>query len=200
MHIDLAFSINSDVTLPSDHGYCLFGAVSRVIPMVHEKNELGIHPIRGKQIGNRRMQLSPHSRLTFRIPSEKIHELLPLTGSSISIGGAELAIGVPQIHPLKPTSSIYSRLVVIKLSNTAPGRISTDDFVAATWNQLRAHNVSEGITVVPGKRRTLRIKELEIVGYEMLLEGLSPDESIAIQMNGLGGRRHMGCGVFSPRR
>lgn len=38
----------------------------------------------------------------------------------------------------------------------------------------------------------------EVVGYELVIEGLTADESVAIQTTGLGGRRHMGCGVFVP--
>jgi CRISPR-associated protein Cas6 len=49
-----------------------------------------------------------------------------------------------------------------------------------------------------GKRRTLRIKDKEVVGYEVKLEGLTVAESLNIQEQGLGGRRHMGCGVFVP--
>ena len=49
-----------------------------------------------------------------------------------------------------------------------------------------------------GKRRTLRIKDKEVVGYEVLVETLTAEESICLQEAGLGGRRHMGCGVFVP--
>jgi CRISPR-associated protein Cas6 len=49
-----------------------------------------------------------------------------------------------------------------------------------------------------GKRRTIRIKDKEVVGYEVLIERLSASESLILQGTGLGGRRHMGCGLFSP--
>jgi CRISPR-associated protein Cas6 len=48
-----------------------------------------------------------------------------------------------------------------------------------------------------GKRRTLRIKDKEVVGYEVLVEALTAEESLNLQEHGLGGRRHMGCGIFS---
>ncbi len=43
-----------------------------------------------------------------------------------------------------------------------------------------------------------RIKEVRIVGFALLVEGLRPDESLRLQEVGLGGRRHLGCGVFVP--
>ena len=64
--------------------------------------------------------------------------------------------------------------------------------------QLTAISVSDEAIVSVGKRRTIRIHGKEVVGYELIIEGLTADESIAIQTAGLGGRRHMGCGVFVP--
>jgi CRISPR-associated protein Cas6 len=58
--------------------------------------------------------------------------------------------------------------------------------------------VSDEAIVSVGKRRTIRIHGKEVVGYELVIEGLTADESVAIQTTGLGGRRHMGCGVFVP--
>jgi len=37
---------------------------------------------------------------------------------------------------------------------------------------------------------------VEIVGYELIIQGLTAEESITVQEQGLGGKRHMGCGVF----
>ena len=44
-----------------------------------------------------------------------------------------------------------------------------------------------------------RIKNVAAIERaEILLDGLTDNESIGIQETGLGGRRHMGCGVFEP--
>ena len=48
------------------------------------------------------------------------------------------------------------------------------------------------------QRRTMRVHDVEIVGYELIAEGLTAEESITLQIEGLGGKRHMGCGVFVP--
>lgn len=65
---------------------------------------------------------------------------------------------------------------------------------------MTALGVSEQAIFSIGKRRTIRIRDKEVVGYEVILEGLTADESLAIQTTGLGGRRHMGCGVFVALR
>ena len=71
---------------------------------------------------------------------------------------------------------------------------------AAALRQLGQLGVSTLAILSLGKRRTLRIKEKEVVGYEVLVEGLTAEESILLQERGLGGRRHMGCGMFLPSR
>ncbi len=52
----------------------------------------------------------------------------------------------------------------------------------------------------PYIRRTIRIRKAEVVGYALLVEGLSVEDSLRLQQYGLGGRRRMGCGVFVPAR
>jgi CRISPR-associated protein Cas6 len=47
-------------------------------------------------------------------------------------------------------------------------------------------------------RRTLRVKEKKIVGYSVVVEGLSEADSLKLQWHGLGGRQHFGCGWFYP--
>ena len=46
------------------------------------------------------------------------------------------------------------------------------------------------------KRRTFKVHDKQIVGYSLLVNGLSSEASIILQENGLGGRQKMGCGFF----
>jgi CRISPR-associated protein Cas6 len=48
------------------------------------------------------------------------------------------------------------------------------------------------------QRRTLRVRDKVIVGYAMVVEGLTAEESVCLQENGIGGRRRFGCGIFVP--
>lgn len=190
--IDLSFSLLATQPIPSDHGYPLYAAISRVLPELHAANGIGIHPIRGRMIGDRQMQLADFSRLTLRVPPERIANLLPLAGKSLRIAGRLLRVGVPQIYALKAATSVHSRLVTIK------GFMESEPFLAALRRQLDELRVAPEAEVVIGKRRTIRIRDKEVVGYEVFLQALTAEESLSIQESGLGGRRHMGCGVFSP--
>ena len=191
-YVDLSFKLRSESQLWSDHGFALFGAVSRLLPDTHEANSLGILPISGAQVGNRKIQLDDRSRLTLRIPSGDIARWLALAGKSLDVAGTKLQVGIPEVRALHPSASVRSRLVTTKNCQ------DQSRFEAEIRRQLTAIGVSIQAIVSVGKRRTIRIHGKEVVGYELIIEGLTADESIAIQTAGLGGRRHMGCGVFVP--
>lgn len=138
------------------------------------------------------MLLAPWSRLTLRIEAERIADVLSLAGKQLTIAGQPLRVGVPQVHALTPAAALRSRLVTIKKF------LDPEPFLEAVRRQLDALGVSEQVQTTLGRRRTLRIKDKEVVGFEVVLEGLLAEESLTVQEQGIGGRRHMGCGVFVP--
>ncbi|HVA51265.1 MAG TPA: type I-MYXAN CRISPR-associated protein Cas6/Cmx6 [Pirellulales bacterium] len=196
--IDLSFILTGTCDIPADHGYHLYAAVSRLLSSMHEPNGIGVHPIRGRLIGDRRMQICDFSRLTIRVAPERIADLLPLAGKQLNIGRQPVRVGVPQVYALSAATALRSRLVTIKVSGdrAAPHPPDETEFLAAARRQLDALNVSPEAQLTVGKRRTLRVKDKEVVGYEVLASELTAHESISLQESGLGGRRHMGCGIF----
>lgn len=200
--IDLAFHLQGK-SLPADHGFALYGAISRLLPAVHEANGIAIHPVRGCNIGDRQMQLTDSSRLVIRTSAERIGELLPLAGKQLVIAGHSLRVGVPQVFTLTPGTAVRSRLVVIKISSDTPTAPSEDQFLAALRRKLTAFDISSECPITLGKRRTVRIHHKEVVGYEVIIEHLTAPESIALQSNSPPdpthrfSRTHMGCSVFT---
>ncbi len=193
-HVDLCFCVHSSSPLWSDHGFSLFGAISRILPDAHNTNTIGILPIAGSQIGNRKIQIDARSRLTLRIPSGDIARWLPLAGKTLDVSGVPLQVGVPEIRALIPTTTVRSRLVTTR-NGQDQSRFETE-----IRRQLVAIGVDANAIVSIIKRHTIRIHAKEVVGYELVIGGLSFDESLAIQTHGLGGRRHMGCGLFVPHQ
>lgn len=218
--VDLSFQLKGTV-IPADHGYSLYASLSRILPVIHNPGDadepsggvlriMGIHPIRGRLCGSRSIALTPASRLCIRLDSSNIGDMLPLSGREIQLDGHPMHIGVPEVHKLIPAASVYSRLVVIK------GMMTGEDIICAAKKQLGALDVKgepalvsiknvasvEGRSVAPPERayirRTLKIKDKEIVGFAMAVTGLSADESLRLQESGVGGRRNFGCGLFVP--
>lgn len=200
MDIDLVFSLQEVAPIPADHGYALYAAVSRLIPEVHAENGVAIHPIGGRQTGDRRLSLTPSSSLGFRLAAERIATLLPLAGKTLELSGGKVRVGMPQTRPLVPATALRSRLVVIKVAHSSGNALTAEAFAAAARKQMHDLGVASEAVLHVGKRRTLRVKQRDIVGYEVMVDGLTADESITLQEYGIGGKRHMGCGVFVAAR
>jgi len=196
--------------LPVDHGYHLFSAISRIVPEIHENRGIGVHPINGRLIGNRLMVLTERSRLSLRTSVDGVKPLLTLAGRTLRIADHDIRVGVPDVRALVPSTRLYSRLVIIK-EFMAP-----DGFLQAVTKQLLAMDIRGVPTLIeqsqisktnkgrpcgthsPFLRRTIRIRGKEIVGFAVLIENLTAEESIRVQEAGVGGRRRFGCGIFVP--
>ncbi|GIW99942.1 MAG: type I-MYXAN CRISPR-associated protein Cas6/Cmx6 [Pirellulaceae bacterium] len=198
--VELWFRVRSTHLLPSDHGYALYGALSRILPSVHRDNGIAIRPIHGYQVGGRRIRLTDRSSLVIRAAAEQIPKLIPLAGARIDLSGASIRIGVPQVRVLTPSSRLRSRLVVIKITGLSkPEAVTPERFAEAVQRQLEQIDIAVPPAAVEiGKRRTLRIHRREIVGYEVIIDRLDDAQSLRLQSHGLGGRHHMGCGIFVP--
>ncbi|HWO72243.1 MAG TPA: type I-MYXAN CRISPR-associated protein Cas6/Cmx6 [Dehalococcoidia bacterium] len=212
--VDCSFGLfppSSQAALPADSAYFLYAAISRILPWLHNRPDVGIHPLRGRLIGKRSMLLPKRSTLTFRAPAGLVGPLLALAGKTLTVAGVPLQVGTPNIYPLAPAALLSSRLVIIR------GFQEPDAFLAAVQRQLEKMGVGGQARLVTrqsptavetdGKggqgewiRRTLRVKDMEIVGFAVEVGGLSAADSLRLQEVGLGGRRKFGCGVLVPKR
>ena len=116
--VDLCFRIIGG-QIPADHSYLIYSAVSRLLPAAHEADGYGIHPIRGRQLGGRTLQLTDYSRLVIRTSAEQIACFLPLAGKQLRLLDRAICIGVPEVRSLVPAPALRSRLVTIKLPDMA---------------------------------------------------------------------------------
>jgi CRISPR-associated protein Cas6 len=207
--VDLGFPV-AGAAVPRDHGHALYGALSRVAPALHGATWLGVHPLTGSLVDKTTLVLRDTARLLLRLPAERIPEVLTLPGATIEIAGTKLALGAPTVNALVPAASLDARLVVIKLTD-APHRSNADlgrealDTVAFAKRyaaELKRQLAALSIASVPELcgRRSITVNGKRIVGYSVRVSGLSADQSLALQANGLGGKRRMGCGLFRATR
>jgi CRISPR-associated protein Cas6 len=207
--VDVGFRVSGS-TIPTDHGFPLYSAVTDLMPALHgDSIPYALHPIRGRQLPGRELALMPHSEVAFRLDHELIPSVLSLAGKTLRVGRSTLTLGVPAVRSLHPSTALQSRLVVIK------GFMEPETFLNAVRRQLadlgiqatpglvlrRSERAAEGRTSA-GKatpiKRTIRIHDKNVVGFAVGVEGLSAEESIKLQEVGLGGRRRFGCGVLVP--
>lgn len=187
--VDLAFRLTGS-KIPVDHGYALYSAISRLVPEIHEAKDIGVHPIRGNYSGNGELMLRDSSRLVVRMESEHIGQFLKLAGKRLELGSYHLRVGIPEVRLLRPRASLYSRLVTIK------GFMEPASFLEAAKRQLEKNHVKAELQV--GERRTFRVKDKQVVGFEIAVSDLDAENSLRLQESGVGGRRKMGCGIFVP--
>jgi CRISPR-associated protein Cas6 len=201
--VDLCFPVLGQ-TLPTDHAYALYSALSDRLPVLHaEDAPVGIASVNGTYTSNGTLQLDRRSHLRLRLPAERIAEVLPLAGQALLIAGHSVRLGVPRVRALVPAAGLIARIVTIK------GFEEPSPFLEAARRQLESLEI-RGRPDIPlldrgprqGQpcRRVLRIKTKTVVGFALQVTELSADESIRLQEQGIGGRRKMGCGFFVPTR
>jgi len=195
LYVELSFSVIG-TSLPADHGYGLYSAIAHLAPQVHEQEGLSIQTISGRPDRQGKIFLTDRSHLRIRMPYECMPMIYHLAGKQLSIGSHSIRLGIPQIFMLRPAERLRARIVTIK------NHLEPESFLVAAKLQLSALGIS-GEAIVPldadGKfdRKTIKIKTYSVVGFGLEVSGLSEEDSIKLQIAGLGGKHRMGCGVFT---
>jgi CRISPR-associated protein Cas6 len=198
--INLSFPVKG-TWLSADHNYKLHGALCKEIPTLHTLENFAVNTIAGMPDKQGKIQLLKGSRLLLRLPVEAIAQVYPLVGKSLMIGGYSIQLGNPELQTLQPVDVLSARLVTIK------GYTEPETFLDAAQRQLDALEIQANLGIPANdkgepKRLTLRINKPErsytIVGFSLVVSDLSPEDSIKLQIQGLGGKRRIGCGVFNP--
>lgn len=194
--IELCFNVRG-TTLPVDNGYPLYAAISTALDG-HLPEGVGVIPIRSPRRAGE-MLIFQHEYLRIRTPHECIPLLLQLSGKPIEVHGHPCAIGSPRVFSLQPSHALYSPFVTFKNSLTEA------KFAEVVARKLEQMDIKAKITIPLDRwgkpRRLVRsIRGDKIVGFALQLDELSEKDSLKLLHEGLGGRRHMGGGIFFSRR
>jgi CRISPR-associated protein Cas6 len=195
--VELCFGITGQ-TLPADHGYGLYSAIAHRCPTVHEQEGISILTIAGERDYQGKIHLSKGAQLKIRLPYEPdtIGQILPLAGQTLKVGTHEISLSIPQIFPLRPFDKLRSRLVTIKKFQ------EPELFLEAVKRQMATLEIAGNAVVLldaesQPMRKAIKIKQYSVVGFSLAITNLSDEDSIKLQAYGLGGKRRMGCGVFT---
>ncbi len=203
MILNLIFPVQGE-QIPLDHAYALYGALSRIIPEIHESGSaIRFAPIRGVKGAPRRLHLTKDSRLILRLPIEQMRSAIPLAGKSLKLNDAHIRLGTPNVASLLPAPILTARMVTFKHAD------DWDKFLIAARKFLDVRGIRGQVSAPIQRnsanpprplRRVVRIKNKTIYGYALQISDLTDQESLDLQENGLGGRTKMGCGFFGPVR
>ena len=190
MLVDLWFPITGR-SLPSDHGYAMYGALCRVVPGLHGAPWWGLHTVRGVRGVAGSIILRPGARLGLRIPADRIPSVLPLAGRGLDVFGQRVLLAAPVVEAVSQSPALSARIVTIKPF------VDPEDFQKAVLRQLAESELGiQNAEVSLGSRKIITIDKRRVVGFSVRIAGLSSEESLLLLEHGLGGRRRMGCGVF----
>lgn len=198
--INLVFPVKGNI-LYADHNHKLLGCLSQKIPQIHNLEGLAINTISGVPDKQGKISLTANSRLYLRLPVEAIALVYPLAGQTLTLGEYQIKLGNPELQTIKGVESLKARLVTIK------GYTEPASFLEAAYRQLQALGIQANIGIPANdegspKRLTLKInkpnRSYTIVGFSVVVSDLSEEDSIKLQIHGLGGKRRLGCGVFYP--
>lgn len=216
-YVELSFAVVGQ-TLPADHGYGLYSAISKQHPKLHDLEGLALNTIFGNPNRNGEIELTEKSRLLIRCQSDSIMAVLALAGTQLGLGKHMIRLGNPEIRQLRPFSDLKAWLVTIKHPSAKFDDITPDWFLDACDRQLKALgiNASVGIPLNDADetaRKAMQIKRKGeglqkgkqrqtdcVIGYSVIVANLLPEDSILLQAKGIGGKRKMGCGYFVPYR
>lgn len=190
--VELSFPLLGEV-VPVDHGYALYGAMSRVLgPALHGADWLSVLPIHGASHSGGRLVLGKSATLRLRLEPARISDVIALAGRGLDLDGHAVRVGVPHVRGLGVSPSLAARLVVIK------GYLEPKSFHGAVSRQLALRGVAARSVI--GARRVVNVRGDCVVGFAVALHDLDERASLLVQSTGLGGRQRFGCGVFAASR
>lgn len=187
--VDLVFPLAGG-PVPADPAALLRAALRRLLPWLDHEPAAAVHPLRRVTHVDGCTYLGAHSRLVIRVPDARVAACAALEGQSLDVGQA-VQVGRAQRRPLLAFPTLYASLVVT-------GDRSEGAFLAAVERAVDSwHGRCELIVGRAGQRAA---DGDTLTGFSVMLHGAAPGLSLRAQIDGVGGYRQYGCGVFVPHR
>jgi len=124
---------------------------------------------------------------------QRLRDAAALTGQTLDVAGFPMRVGQLQPRPLVRIASLFSRSVIFEESD------DETEFLAAAAEALRALGV-EASTMLCGRSVTLATPQRSYRTRSLMVTVGTPAQSLALQRQGLGEARKLGCGLFIPHK
>ncbi len=202
--IDLSFSIACK-SLPLNHAWELSSQILSHLPWIKNDPVAGIHQIHVAESNNgwlrpedtdgALLHPSRRTKLTLRIPIEKLGEAQSLSGKILNINNYSLEVLKSKKKALSNASVIFSRYL---LSNS-----SEEDETQFLTRMAKDIKDKTDLTVkkmLCGKSHIIRTPQGDLETRHLMIADLDSATSIKLQQLGLGKGKELGCGLFLPHK
>ena len=200
--LDFAFKCKS---LPVSHAWSLSNEILKHLPWIKDYPGAGIHQIHVAESNNgwirpdeeeedALLYPSRRTKLTIRIPNEKLEEAKAIEGTTLNIEGHTLILGKPKIKTFTNASVIFSRYV---LANKGEDE---NQFLERVAKEIKHKTGFKVKKMLCGKNHHITTPAEILETKHLMIADLDSDTSIKIQQIGLGEGRELGCGLFLPHK
>ncbi|MCG9890799.1 MAG: type I-MYXAN CRISPR-associated protein Cas6/Cmx6 [Thermosynechococcaceae cyanobacterium MS004] len=208
--LEIQFALGGTTkTLPADHGYALYSAVKHILQKAEVEPqdipaEVKLCSVSGVPNREGKIYLHQRSRFRLRCPAEQVQTWYRLLqNQELNIRGHKIRLTRPRLTLPRSSEILKARMVTFKLESVDHPELP-HYFLESCKKGIERLEIKGSATFIPSNddgslaRRTLRVREKKIIGYSVVVEGLSEEDSLKLQWHGLGGRQHFGCGWFYP--
>lgn len=198
--VDAVFAISCP-SLPVDHAYALSMAIEAVLPWFAREPDAGLHTIHGAASASGWMrpegagavlQLSHRAKLALRLPVQRLDDAAALVGCTLDVAGWPLRVERISWRPLSRIATLFSRCVALPGEDEAA-------FLAAAVGGFDALGINPG-RMVCGRTTPVATPARTYDTRSLMVAGLTIEQSLALQRQGLGAMRKLGCGLFIPHK
>lgn len=198
--VDLRFRLKCRC-LPADHAFALETSLSAALPWLADEPSVGIYLMCGAESGNGWMRqsgdnaliyLSGRARLNLRLPQVRVRQAMQLQGQALDFAGHRCEIGEGKPRLLSTHGTLYTR-------HLAPALGNEEAFLENAAKMFGELDIKP-LKMMPGLSRNIDTPQRKIDTRSLMIDGLTPGESVLVQQCGLGKWRRLGCGIFFPHK
>lgn len=186
---DAVFPLRGN-TIAQDHAWLLWRELERHVPWLASEPGAGILPLSGLARGEGVHYVGGRARLTIRLPSSRRASADFLAGVALDLDG-RVELGKPLERRLDAAKVVHSPFVDAGIGDE-------NGFLAACREELAQRGMTPEL--VCGRKRRLLADGVVIEGFSLMLYDLKPEQTLALQEQGIGRHHQLGCGLFVPHK
>ena len=187
--IEYAYAV-SGTSLGHDYPRGLYEALRALAPWLDDEPLAAVHPLRGLTPCGKALLVGGRTRLTLRVPESCSDACEVLQERTLALP-TPLRLGRASRRSLLAHPVLHAKLVVT-------GADDESSFLADVEGALAG--LALDCEVIVGRRGELVSGDERIIGFSLMLHGLSAEDSLTAQAHGIGLHRKLGCGVFVPHK